>query len=264
MKKYWFLFKSHLATSLEYRGALFTWILVGLVYLFAQLFLWTAIFRTYGQVGGYDLSGIISYYILVPLIGGFTDIFVSDHLPKQIKDGRISGDLMKPYSLALKVLIQQTGSRFTQVFIRLPIFIVVGWFFANQFGIKFNLVYIPLTLFVCFFAYILHFLIDLALSYASFWFDDVWSLSHLKIVAMLVFGGMNFPLDLVPENVRWLFTFLPFRFVFFFPIKVMQGSVSVSFFMTEFLQLLAWIAVFYLIGKVLWRLGLRKYGAYGN
>lgn len=264
MKKYWVLFKSNLSASLEYRGALFTWILVEIVGLTSAIFIWLAVFRTNASVGNYDFSRIISYFILVPVIGGFTSIFVSEHLPKKIKDGQISGDLLKPYSIAFANLINQFSIKLTQMTIKLPVYLIVVVLLGNYFKLEFNHRFILLAFIVCVFSYLLHFFIDLCLSYTAFWFDDVWSLGLLKTVALMVFGGQTFPLDLVPASLRGIFTFLPFRLIYFFPIKVAQGGVSVSDFAINLGQLLLWMFAFYLLSKLLWKRGVRKYSAYGN
>lgn len=264
MKKYWVLFKSNLSTSLEYRGALLTWILVELVGLTSAIFVWLAVFRTNSSVGNYDFKKIISYFLLIPLIGSFTSIFVSEVLPRKIKDGQISADLMKPYSIAFANLINQFSIKLTQLTIKLPIYIVVGVILIRVFKLDFSYPPLLLALGVCAFSYILHFFIDLALSYASFWFDDVWSLSLLKTVVIMVFGGLSFPLDLVPENLRVIFNTLPFRFIYYFPVKVAQGGMPLTAFVGEFSQLILWLLVFFLLTKVLWKLGVRKYNAYGD
>lgn len=264
MRKYWYIFKANLSASLEYRGALLAWTLVELVSLTSAIFVWSAVFRSNSNVGGYDFTKIITYYLLVPIIGGFTAIYVSDHLPRRIKDGDISADLMKPFSIAIASLLDQFSYKVTQLTIKLPIYIFVGYIFSVVFKIQFNTSYLLLALFVCVFAYILHFSIDIFISYFAFWMDDVWSLSHLKSIILMVLGGLSFPLDLLPKNLQTLFNILPFRFIYYFPVKVALGSVSTSMFISEFTQLIAWMVGFLIAGQILWRLGLKKYGAYGN
>lgn len=264
MKKYWTIFKSNLAASLEYRGRLFTWALVELASLVAVVFVWAAIFRTNESVAGYDFTKMLTYYLLVPIMRCFTSIFVSDHLPDKIKNGQISADLMKPFSIAAAMFLNQSAIKLTQLTIKLPVFVLVGLFFSVSLGIKLAAGNFFLALGVCLFSYLLHFSLDLLISYFAFWFDDVWSLAHLKSVALHIFGGYSFPLDLLPGGLRGLFGFLPFRFVYYFPVRVAQGMVSGQEFILEFGQLFLWTIGFGVAGQVLWRRGLKKYGAYGN
>jgi ABC-2 type transport system permease protein len=264
MKKYWYLFKSNLAASLEYRGALFTWLLVELVSLTSSLFLWSAVFRTRTTVGSFDFTGILTYYLLIPIIGGFTSIFVSEHLPKKIKNGEISADLLKPYSIAFGTLINQFSIKLTQLTIKLPIYIGLGIFFLVLFHIQLQPHALLLAFGICLFSYILHFSMDLCLSYLAFWVDDVWSFSLLKQVSLMVFGGLSFPLSLLPEFMKPLFWALPFRFIYYFPTAVAQGSLSNQTILMDFSVLIAWTVGFLILGKILWQKGLKKYSAYGN
>lgn len=264
MKKYWFLLKASLSTTLEYRGALLIWILVQLVSLASSTFIWLAIFRTNNNVGGYNFSGIISYYLVLLVVDSLTTIYVSEHLPRMIKDGQISTDLMKPYSIAFAQLLNQFSFKITQMAMKIPIFIIVGLVFISVFNLKFNGLYLLLSLFVCVFSYILHFSIDILISYFAFWFDDVWSLSHLKSIVLMILGGLAFPLDLLPKDLQTIFNFLPFHLIYYFPVKVAQGAVSTPMFINQFSQLILWILAFLFLGNILWRLGLKKYGAYGN
>jgi ABC-2 type transport system permease protein len=123
---------------------------------------------------------------------------------------------------------------------------------------------LTLAIVVSLLAYLLHFLIDLSLSYAAFWMDDVWALKHLKTVAMLVFSGMTFPLDLIPHSLKAIFNFLPFRFIYFFPITIARGNLTLNEFLTGFMQLIIWIFLFYIFAQFLWHRGLKRYQAYGN
>lgn len=264
MRKYWYLFKSNLQASLEYRGALFAWLLVELVSLSSSVFLWTAIFRTRSAVGAFDYKGILTYYLLIPIIGGFTSIFLTEHLPRKIKNGEISSDLLKPYNLAFAALLNQFSIKLTQLTIKLPIYIAVGTLFLFLFHIEIQPTAVLLALVICLFAYILHFSLDLCLSYLAFWVDDVWSFALLKQVSLMVFGGLSFPLSLLPENVKSFFWLLPFRFIYYFPTAVAQGSLSSQTIIQECMQLIAWIFGLLLISQLLWKLGLKKYGAYGN
>jgi len=223
-----------------------------------------AVFRTNQTVGDYDFGRIVSYYLLVPVIGGFTSIFVSEHLPRKIKDGAISIDLLKPYSISAINLLNQFGIKLTQLTIKLPAYLFAGIFFTHFFNIHLQLIYLPLALFICIFSYLLHFYLDLALSYLAFWVDDTWSFGLIKTVALMVFGGLSFPLDLVPQNFRLLFDLLPFKYIYFYPVKVAQGGMPANQLVSQLVVLLTWLVFFFILGKLLWFKGIRKYGAYGN
>lgn len=264
MRKYWAFFRCFLATILEYRSIPVAWAIIELVAIISIVFLWLAIYRDYSMVGSYTARQILFYYSLIPLIGIFTYTYVSSSLPKQIKDGKISIDLIKPYNLALVVFLRQVSIKAIQLIFKIPVFLVFIWVVTARFGINFNSSFLTVAIVISLFSFVLHFLIDLCLSYAAFWMDDVWSLKHLKTIVMMVFSGMTFPLDLIPDRFMAIFNFLPFRFIYFLPITIARGNLSSSEILASFFQIIAWILFFYFCSEALWQQGLKKYQAYGN
>jgi len=264
VKKYAALFKSNLLNSLEYRGALLTWILVEIASLTSAIFLWTGAFRTNNFVGEYQFSSMILYYLLIPIVAGITNTFVSEVLPRKIKDGEISTELVKPISFTTITLINNMAIKITQFSIKIPVYFVVSFFLFRAFNLKIDPVNLIICFFVCLLAYLLHFFLDYALSLVSFWMEDTWSLSLLKLVCLFVFGGMSYPLDLAPAALRSIIWFLPFRFIFYFPISVAQGKFNTTSFVYDIISLLLWTIFFFLLGKFLWTRGVKKFSAYGQ
>jgi len=258
------IFRTTLEAAFEYRGTLVIWFLAELVSIVTWLFLWSAVYREQFLVGNYEFYQIVLYFLLIPVVGALTSINLSDNLPFEIKDGGISKDLLKPYSITILNYVKPIAYKISQQFFKLPIFLALLLFAFYIFKIDFNLNNFILGLIFCVFAYTLHFFLDICISYAAFWMDDVWALSHLKTVCLIVFGGMSFPLDLVNPVFRPIFDFLPFRFFYFVPIQIIQGLLSYRQIILEFLILMTWVLILFLFSKVLLKTGLRKYGAYGN
>jgi ABC-2 type transport system permease protein len=264
MRKYVAIFKSHLSTVFEYRSVPVVWALIELLTVASAVFFWLAVYRTQGEVGNYQLSDMLAYYLLVPFVGSITYVHLSSSFPKKIKDGQISTDLLKPFNLSISLFLKSISSMILKQTTKLPIIFITMTVFFSFVRFNWSLKNILLGLVVCVFSFMLHFVIDLCMSYLAFWMDDIWSFEHLKLVALMIFGGMTFPLSLLTGKLQWFFSFLPFRFIYFFPISVIQGMVSIDKLATEIFTIIAWTLFFYIISRFLWREGLKKYGAYGN
>lgn len=264
MRKYWTLFKVNLVNSLEYRGFLIIWILTELVSLSSAIFLWMAVFRTNNMVGGYDRQKMLTYYLLLPTIGGFVSTFISERLPKMIKDGEISLDLLKPYSFAASMMLKNLGVKIVQQIFKIPIYVAVLYLGALIFDLHLAIWWLFAGITIAIFAYFLNFWLSYSLSMAAFWMDDIWALSLLNTVMLLIFGGLSFPIDIVPASYRWIFNILPFRLIYYFPVSVAQGKLNFSDVFIGLTHTAVWLLFFYLLGNVLWKRGLRKYGAYGQ
>lgn len=263
MFKYFHIFSLGLKNALEYRGALLTWILVELMTLTSAIFIWTAVFRTNNQVGTYNYQSIMLYYFLIPMVGTITTVHISEKLPRKIKDGDISSDLLKPYSLLLGFVVNQLAIKTIQNTIKIPIYLFVGLYIFIKLGIKFNPEHLMIGLGIAILGYILHVVLDMALSLLAFWFDDSWSLSLVKQVALMIFGGLSFPIDIIPTQWSLLFRLLPFDLIYYYPVSIMSGRMSV--FNPEFwIKWCVWTAILFILVKIMWHAGSKKYCAYGQ
>ena len=264
VKKYWRFLQNSFAGNLEFRGALIVWFLVELLTLISSIFIWTAIFRSNNTVGSYNYQSIVQYYLLVPLIGAFTSIYISEHLPERIRLGEISIQVIKPYNVALGYLFRSLGTKLVQLTFKLPVYFLIYLLIIAFTPIRINLFFLALSLFIALFSLLLHFLIDFCLSCVAFWSDHVWYLSHLKFIMLMVFGGLTFPLDLLPIQLTQVFYWLPFKYLYYLPVKVASGNFNQIAWTKEILLFLTWISIFLILSKLLWKKGLIKYGAYGN
>src|SRR3954447_4574868 len=98
MKKYWHVVKIGIANQLVYRFNFFFRAAFSLVPLLATIYLWRTVFRGgSGDIGGYSLAGMISYYLLVTIVDTLTAVTEDDwQIATDIKDGAISQFLLKP------------------------------------------------------------------------------------------------------------------------------------------------------------------------
>lgn len=249
---------------MEYRSIPVIWALIELVSVISIVFLWLAIYQGQTLVGNYSFQQMIMYYALIPIVGSITDVYVTSSLPKLIKDGRISADMLKPYNLSLVHFLKSTSIKLAQQVLKVPIFLLFIFFIFTSFRISLSINNIVLALLFCLFGYVLNFLIDLCLSFSAFWMDEVWSLKHLKFVVQMVFGGMAFPFDILPPSLKTFFNFQPLRFLYYFPITIAVGNSNVSQIVSGFMEISLWIVFFVLLASFLWKKGVKKYGAFGN
>ena len=249
---------------MEFRSALFVWFLVELLSLLSSVFIWLAIFRTHDRVGQYDLENILLYYLLVPIVGAISSIYISEILPDKIKLGELSAEIIKPYGIALGYFAKSLGTKLTQLSIKAPIYLIIIFAIHRYTEIELSSTLIFFGLLAAFLGLILHFLIDFCISCVAFWSDSVWYLSHLKFVILMVFGGLSFPLDLLPPQLASIFNFLPFKYIYFVPVKIASGSIGLAEVIAEIGLFGFWLFVFALLTHVLWNKGIKRYGAYGN
>src|SRR5262249_10219532 len=72
------------------------------------------------------------------------------------------------------------------------------------------------------------------------------------------------PLDLLPSPWGELLKALPFKYLAYFPAAVFLNKVPAADLARELLTELAWAVFFLVLARVLFRVGLRRYSAYGR
>jgi len=265
MRKYWFLFKSNLASRFEYRMENFLWAIIDTVSLAFAIFVWTAVYKTNSQVGDYNFAQMIIYYALIPVVGSLVYVHhINYGLPRSIKDGQISTEIIKPYNLSFNYFLKSTCIKIVQQFIKMPIFIIALIIITHALKVSFTPVNLIIGLIICLFSYLMNFFIDLSIAYLAFWVDEVWSFGHFKTILLSIFGGLAFPLSIIPLKYTPVFDFMPLRYVFYFPISVIQGKLNSLEIIKGLVIIMVWITIFFTISQILWYKGLRKYSSNGG
>jgi ABC-2 type transport system permease protein len=79
-------------------------------------------------------------------------------------------------------------------------------------------------------------------------------------------SGHMVPLDLLPDGLRRLLECLPFQYMAYFPAKVLLGTsdMTTAKLVTGLGIQSAWVALFLLLSRILYRRGLRRYSAFGG
>src|SRR5437016_6718179 len=100
MRKYWHVINIGIQNTLVYRVNFLFRAVFGLIPLTATILLWRTIYagkEAAGEVAGYTLARMTSYYLLVTIVDALTAVNEDDwQIAGDIKDGNISQFLLKP------------------------------------------------------------------------------------------------------------------------------------------------------------------------
>ena len=92
----------------------------------------------------------------------------------------------------------------------------------------------------------------------AFWLVNIWSLTTIKTVFINVLSGSMIPLWFMPEWMSGVLKLTPFSSIYFTPVQIYLGQLSVREILFQCMIQVVWIAVIYLIGNMLWMKGQRK------
>jgi len=265
LAKYWGLMRLNAASSVEYRTDFFGMAITNVIEVFGVMILWVAaLWQTGGSGDLFAKVGI--YYLATPIAGSITYVVLSNEWGKKIKDGDFSTFIVQPLGISRRALVTVLGKKIAFLSITIPAYLVVAWVVMHVSGwrIEISNFGILAGLFSLVAGFLIHFVLDLSLSFLAFFVDDIWSFAHFKSIALGLLGGMGFPLDLAPGWLRVWTDILPFRFMYHTPIAYFLGRRGGDQVTRDVVIFLFWLVIFALWSRGLLVRGLKKYGAFGN
>lgn len=228
------------------------------------LLAWMSIFE-YAQrdsLAGWAENEMVAYYVLVFLIGMFTDIQFHYEMSTMIHMGTLSQWLIRPLTF-LETALSHIVARIVLLLIPgLTAIILCSLLFpsilsALTFASLFNgILVLPLSL-------VLFGLLSVLVGMFSFWIIRTDSIFALLVLILEFFGGRLLPLDLLPSWLERISRFLPLRFGIAGPVEAILHPMN-----TPLLPLLLGQGLWclFLFGTVLllWGAGMRRYDAVGG
>ncbi len=268
MKKYWHIINIGIQNTLVYRVNFFLRSAFGLIPLLATIYLWRAIYEgkeSGSDVAGYTLAGMISYYLLVTLVDMVTAVTEDDwQIAADIKDGNISQFLLKPIDyLIYRLCLFGAGRLVYTLAALLPVALFVFWhrryFIGPADGALFGWFLLSTAL-----TALLQFFISYTMALLAFWVLEVSTFIFILFAFEYIAGGHLFPLDILPPGLAQVLNFTPFPYQLFFPVSIYLGRVSGPGLWQGLCIQTFWVLVFYVLARIVWRRGIRRYSAVGG
>src|SRR5207253_2401496 len=113
-------------------------------------------------------------------------------------------------------------------------------------------------------AFVIGFYFEACIGMVGFWLLEVTSLLYIVNTLNYFISGHMFPLDLLPGGWNRVLKLLPFQYMAYFPAAVFLGKVQGDALWEGLLAEAAWAVFLAGLARVLFRLGLRRYSAYGG
>jgi ABC-2 type transport system permease protein len=266
MRKYWHVVKIGFENTLVYRVNFLFRAGFGLIPLLATIYLWQTIYG--GQkadIGGYSLGGMISYYLLVTIVDTLTSVTEDDwQIAADIKDGNISQFLLKPLDyMTYRLCLFFSGKIIFTVVSLVPVGVFIFClrrYLAAPAGGMALAGFVLSTLL----AGLLQFFMSYTMALLAFWLLEVSTVIFMAFAFEYLAGGHVFPLNILPPGLEQALNCTPFPYLLFFPVSVYLGQAQGAALWRGLAAQAAWLAFFYLLARMVWRRGIRKYSAAGG
>ncbi len=251
------LFAVHYAYMLEYRAEIVLWALSGCLP-FILMGLWLEA----SQNGGFALNPVefARYFLVAFIVRQFNVVWVVWEFEKEVVEGKLSMRLLQPLDPVWHHVAAHVAERSARVpFIGLLILVFFA-LYPDAFWVP-NLGRVFLWIVVVLLGFILRFLIQYTFALLGFWIERVNAIEQFWFLFYLFFSGMVAPLEVFPESVRQVVLWTPFPYMIHFPAALLVGlPVNV---LPSVAIMCAWVALFWIINRWLWRRGLRQYSGMG-
>tara|TARA_B100000700_G_scaffold330010_1_gene454147 strand:- start:3523 stop:4329 length:807 start_codon:yes stop_codon:yes gene_type:complete len=252
------ILSSQYALMLEYRAEIILWALSGLLPLFML-----AIWQDADVLSKLDLSRLElrKYFISAFLVRQFTAIWVIFLFERDNIEGRLSPLLLQPVNPFWRYYFSHIAEQLT----RLPFvifFLTLLILFIPELNLTFDIFNVLLSILVILSTFTIRFLMHWLFSMACFWTDRASAVERLLLIPYVFLSGLVAPLEAYPESIQNFSRMTPYPYLIAFPSKVLMGDFTyLSIF---FKGIIIWGVVFFILSKIIWKLGLKKYSAMGS
>lgn len=247
----------------QYRAANYMYMIGMVVEPVVYLVIWSAVaVASGGEVRGFTPGVLAAYYIVWTLVRNMNIVFTPYGWEFRIREGRLSGMLMRPVHPLHYDLAYFAGWKVVAVTLWIPIALVLSLVFRPT--LSPNLAQVATFAMAIWGAYLIRTLLLFVLGLVTLWTTRVAALYELFFAAELLLSGRLVPLDLMPPGVVAVADALPFRWTFGFPIESLVSDLPAGELLAGLGMQLAWILGLWVLSLAVWRRGVRRYAAVGN
>ena len=252
-----------IAETFQYRVAQYFYMLGMVAEPVIYLVVWSTIAKSSGgSVNGITAPEFAAYYIVWTLVRNMNVVFGAPYWEYRIREGQFSGQLLRPMHPIHHDLAWFAGSKVVVVILWIPI--AVGLSFAFHPALHPSVQEVAVFVVAIWGAYLIRTMFMSTLGMLCFWTTRGAAVFDLWMTSELLLSGRLVPLQLMPDWVQTLSSYLPFKWAFFFPIESLAGDLSTASLLRGLAMQALWIAVGLGLFSVAWRSAIKRYSAVGG
>jgi ABC-2 type transport system permease protein len=247
--------------AVAYRAEMLVWVLATTMPL-VMLALWTAVARG-APIGRYDEHGFVAYFLATFIVRQLTGSWAFYEMNFEVRDGRLAMRLLRPVHPLWAYAAESIAAMPMRAVVSLPV-AMIALAVAGRDAVTHDPAAWALWIVAVLGGWLITLFVNFAVGCLSFFMESSLKLMDLWLVFFFVLSGYLLPVDLFPERLRAVVDWLPFRYQIGFPVELMTGAYGAR----DALWLLArqwmWVGIGLVATASLWRIGLRRFAAYGG
>ena len=255
--------RTAVAAQLQYRVAQYFYMLGMIAEPVVYLVVWTTIAdQQGGSVNGISTGEFAAYYIVWTLVRNMNIVFGAPFWEWRIREGYLSGQLLRPMHILHYDLAYFAGWKFVVVALWIPIAIGLSLVFhpdLHPTGLE-----VVVFVIAIWGAYLIRSMFQGVIGMLNFWTTRGAAVFDLYMAIEMLLSGRLVPLQLMPEWVQTLANFLPFKWTFYFPIQSLVGDLSTQSLLLGLCAQVLWIGIGLVLFHFAWRAAVRHFSAVGG
>ncbi len=225
-----------------------------------QLVIWYAIFKMGGaqSVGGLDYTQLVTYSLFSLLFSQIRGGDLDFELAEMVRTGALSNYLLRPVSVVEFIWIRGSAPK---LFLS-GICLLIGMVAAATAGL--DPTRMAGAMFLALIGNIIHYQLSAALASIAFYWEEAYSVLMVKNLVVGLLSGELLHLGIFPDQWRWVWEALPFHLYVFGPTQYALGQWSTGLYWMKLVQAGAWLFMGWLMIRLSWGLGTRRYLSLGG
>ena len=256
--KYLIVFRNTVEKALIYRSRIVTYAITGSFSPLLMIFIWSSFYQSGRSVGGFSYPELLSYYLATIIISIWGSA-VHENVKEDIVNGELSNFIIKPYNYFLFRLAWELGwyvVKFILFIVPISLFIALT---HQPITLHFTYWFIPAFIL----SYLLGFFLSFAVGLSAFFVTYIAGIRNTYNMLTELITGKLFPLSFFPPLTVSVLSFLPFFYLYYFPVQLLTGSLALTKIIEGLLIQLVWTLLLGIFFQSLWNKGIKKFSAVG-
>ncbi len=256
------VFSIYFQDSLAYRAQAIIWILTDVVPALVMPLVWLSAYNGRSSIGGYSPGEMVLYYLCMVTFTNFVVAHLMWDVAMEIKEGRFSVYLVRPFSYFQTLMISNLAWRVFRLMVFVPMLALGIWIYAPhlthlrfEWGITF---WLSLVM-----GHVVSFMLSYTLGLLALFFQEVYSVYNIYYIPMLFLSGQMVPIGVFPEWLQGVSRYMPFQYTVALPTEVFMGRVPESLAWQGIGMQIVWTVFLFGLSKLFWRKGLLYYTGVG-
>jgi ABC-2 type transport system permease protein len=244
-----------------YRAEFLVWILTTNMPL-VMLAIWHAVAAD-GPVGRFDQRAFTAYYLGILAVRLLTSNWAVWQLSMEIRDGTLSAKLLRPIHPIFALCADHLSAVPMRAAVISPIVVILlvtGW----DRLLRHDPVLLLILLASLVGAWLLIFFSMVLMGSLAFFVESALGIFELWLGVHALLSGYLIPLEALPRWVRGAAHVLPFRFMLGFPVETLVGLLGRQEALWGLAAQWGYVAFFAVAALGVWRLGLKRFSAFGG